>query len=78
VAGVTTVEFYDTEIERQLARDMDRLRGRLLGLIDVAGLPPDRARPMKELVKSLTYASQRELGETLTSQCAEAEPWLNS
>ena len=41
VAG-TTVEFYDTEVEGQLARDFDRLRGRLLGLIDVASCAPSR------------------------------------
>lgn len=61
----TTVEFFKTEHERQLARDFDRLRGRLLGLIDVANLDYEQARPMKELVKSLTYTSQRELGETM-------------
>ena len=50
----TTVEFYNTEHERQIARDMDRLRGRLLGLIDVANLDYEQAKPMKDLVKSLT------------------------
>lgn len=63
---VTTVEFFNTEHERQIARDFDRLRGRLLGLIDVANMDYEQAKPMKELVKSLTYTSQRELGETVT------------
>lgn len=61
----TTVEFFNTEHERQIARDFDRLRGRLLGLIDVANMDYEQAKPMKELVKSLTYTSQRELGETV-------------
>lgn len=61
----TTVEFYNTEHERQIARDFDRLRGRLLGLIDVANLDYDQAKPMKDLVKSLTYTSQKELVETV-------------
>jgi hypothetical protein len=67
----TTVEFYSTEHERQIARDMDRLRGRLLGLIDVANLDYDQAKPMKELVKSLTYTSQAELVRTVNSIVAD-------
>lgn len=61
----TTVEFFNTEHERKIARDFDRLRGRLLGLIDVANMDYEQAKPMKELVKSLTYTSQRELCETV-------------
>lgn len=61
----TTVEFYNTEEERQIARDFDRFRGRLLGLIDVANMDYEQARPMKELVKSLSYASQAELCRTV-------------
>ena len=67
----TTVEFFNTEHERQIARDFDRLRGRLLGLIDVANMDYEQARPMKELVKSLTYTSQRELGETVNKLLGE-------
>jgi hypothetical protein len=63
----TTVEFYTTEHERQIARDLDRLRGRLLGLIDVANLDYDQAKPMKELVKTLTYTSQAELIRTVNA-----------
>lgn len=69
----TTVEFYSTEHERKIARDFDRLRGRLLGLIDVANLDYDQARPMKELVKSLSYVSQRELVETVNKLLAPPE-----
>jgi len=67
----TTVQFYSTEHERQIARDMDRLRGRLLGLIDVANLDYDQAKPMKELVKSLTYTSQAELVKTVNAIVAD-------
>jgi hypothetical protein len=67
----TTVEFYETEHARQIARDMDRLRGRLLGLIDVANLDYDQAKPMKELVKSLTYTSQAELVRTVNRLLGE-------
>jgi hypothetical protein len=66
----TTVEFFNTEPERKIARDFDRLRGRLLGLIDVANLDYGQAQPMKELVKSLTYTSQRELCETVNKAIA--------
>lgn len=66
----TTVEFFKTEHERQIARDFDRLRGRLLGLIDVANMDYEQAKPMKELVKSLTYTSQRELCETVNKLLA--------
>lgn len=65
MAGAITVQFYNTEHERQIARDFDRLRGRLLGLIDVANMDYEQARPMKELVKSLTYTSQAELIRTV-------------
>lgn len=66
----TTVSFFHTEHERQIARDFDRLRGRLLGLIDVANMDYDQAKPMKELVKSLTYTSQRELCDTVNKLIA--------
>jgi hypothetical protein len=69
----TTVSFYNTEHERKIARDFDRLRGRLLGLIDVANMDYDQAKPMKELVKSLSYASQRELVETVKKIIADPE-----
>lgn len=69
----TTVEFYSTEHERQIARDFDRLRGRLLGLIDVADLDYEQSRPMKELVKSLTYTSQAELIRTVNKLIAPKE-----
>ena len=69
----TTVNFYDTEHERQIARDFDRLRGRLLGLIDVANIDYEQAKPMKELVKSLTYTSQGELVRTVTGLLSEGE-----
>ena len=67
----TTVEFFSTEHERKIARDFDRLRGRLLGLIDVANMDYEQAKPMKELVKSLTYTSQRELCETVNRALGE-------
>jgi len=69
----TTVEFYNTEHERRIAKDYDRLRGRLLGLIDVADMDYSQAQPMKELVKSLTYTSQAELIKTVNRIVAEGE-----
>lgn len=69
----STVEFFNTEHERQIARDFDRLRGRLLGLIDVANMDYEQAKPMKELVKSLTYASQAELVRTVNRKLSEGE-----
>lgn len=69
----STVEFFNTEHERQIARDFDRLRGRLLGLIDVANMDYEQAKPMKELVKSLTYASQADLVKTVNKKLSEGE-----
>lgn len=70
----TTVQFYNSEHERQIARDFDRLRGRLLGLIDVANMDYDQAKPMKDLVKGLTYTSQREIVQTVNNALSrEAE-----
>lgn len=60
----TSVTFYDTELERRLARDFDRLRARLFNLFEAMGLPPERTKAAKELVRSLTYDAQAALIES--------------
>jgi len=61
----TEVRWYESERERRLARDFDRLRARLLNVIELSHLPPVRERAARALIKDLTYESQSALIESL-------------
>lgn len=61
----TTSAHYRNELERDLARDFDRVRGRLMALVESMGLEDEQTAGAKSLIKTLTYQSQRELYETL-------------
>jgi hypothetical protein len=46
---------------RQMRVDMDRLRGRLFQLIELADLPPAKAQAFKGCVRATTYDAQADL-----------------
>jgi len=50
-----------TEAERVLHAEMNRLRGQLCGLIESWGLPERREEACKGVLKSLTYTSEEKL-----------------
>jgi hypothetical protein len=50
---------------RVLAEEMDRLRGRVLGMVEAVGFNPQQERGIKSVIKSLTYDSQAALAEIL-------------
>lgn len=53
----------NTAVEEAVAREMNRLRGRLLGFIEACGLPDSQERGMKQLTKSLTYDAEERIIE---------------
>lgn len=48
-----------------IAAHFDRMRGRILGLIESWGLPPSQERGCKAIFKSLTYDAEADIKETL-------------
>lgn len=56
----------DTEIEAAIHTELNRLRGRLCGLIESWGLDERREQACKQTLKVLTYDSEKLLVE-LTS-----------
>lgn len=52
-----------TEAEQLVATEMNRLRGRLAGLIESWGLDDQRTRAMIATLKSLSYDSEKTLKE---------------
>jgi hypothetical protein len=61
----------DEEFEAQFARDWDRCRGMLLGLIESFGLEHRHERAMASTLKSFTYDRQKEQLERIQSFLAE-------
>lgn len=53
-----------------IASHFDRLRGRILGLIESWGLPPTQERGAKSIFKSLTYDMEAEIN-TLFADATE-------
>lgn len=54
--------------DRLVSVEMNRLRGRLAGLIESWGLDERRERAMIQTLKSLTYDSERVLKELVTGE----------
>jgi hypothetical protein len=52
----------------QMRADMNRLRGRLFQLIELADLPPAQAQAFKGCVRATTYDAQAELEMKLRSR----------
>jgi hypothetical protein len=52
-------------IIEQVKIDMDRLRGRLFGLIEACGLPERQEAALKACVRNTTYDSQADLEAAL-------------
>lgn len=50
---------------RVMREHMNRLRGRLFGVIEAAGLPERQTNAMKGLVRTTTYDLQADLEESL-------------
>lgn len=48
-----------------VAREFNRLRGRLLGFVEACDLPDKQERAMKQLVKSLSYDAEERILEVL-------------
>lgn len=49
--------------DEAIASHFDRLRGRILGLIESWGLPASQERGAKSIFKSLTYDMERDINE---------------
>lgn len=56
--------------EELVAVELNRLRGRLCGLIESWGLPHRQERAAKQLVKSLSYDSEERILEAITQPTA--------
>jgi hypothetical protein len=57
----------EQEYGAQVSTEMNRLRGRLAGLVESWGLDERRERAMIATLKSLSYDSERVLKELLTA-----------
>lgn len=55
----------ETEAEEVLKAEMNRLRGRLCGLIESWGLPEKREEACKGILKQITYDSQERLKDLI-------------
>lgn len=53
------------ELTRNLAKDFDRQRALLCGLIEAMGLPEKQERQAVGLVKALSYEAQGRISRTL-------------
>ena len=53
------------EIEQEVHLGMDRLRGRLAGLIEACGLPERQERSLVSTMKSITYDQEQDLIDLL-------------
>lgn len=53
------------ELEKEIHKGMDRLRGRLAGLIEACGLPERQERSLVATLKSITYDHEAELIDLL-------------
>lgn len=54
--------------EEAIASHFDRLRGRILGLIESWGLPPAQERGAKQIFKSLTYDMEADIKELFAKE----------
>lgn len=50
---------------QQVRESMNRVRGRLFGAIEAAGLPDRQTNALKGLVRQTTYDAQTEMEQTL-------------
>lgn len=55
-----------SEVEDSIHAEMNRLRGRLCGLIESWGLDEKRESACKQTLKTLTYDSEKLLSELLS------------
>lgn len=55
-------------IEATVSEEMNRLRGRLCGLIESWGLPEKQERGAINTLKSLSYDAQKAITETLSKE----------
>ena len=60
--------------EEVVAEEFDRLRGRVLGLIESWGLPERQEEGAKQLYKALTYDTQKTVSELL-KMVAQGKAW---
>lgn len=56
----------DAAIE-QSRKHMDRLRGRLFGLVEAVGFEPKQEAALKRCIRTTTYDAQADLERTLRS-----------
>lgn len=56
----------DTLSDEAIASHFDRLRGRILGLIESWGLPAVQERGCKSIFKSLTYDMEADINKLFT------------
>lgn len=61
-----------------IASHFDRLRGRILGLIESWGLPPTQERGAKSIFKSLTYDMEAEINELFEELHEELDDLLEA
>lgn len=64
--------------DEAIASHFDRLRGRILGLIESWGLPPTQERGAKSIFKSLTYDMEAEINDLFEECRAEAQTALDA
>jgi len=50
---------------QQVRDDMNRLRGRLFGLVEATGMPTKQEDAFKSLIRQVTYDAQRDLEQTM-------------
>jgi hypothetical protein len=64
--------------EAVIASHFDRLRGRILGLIESWGLPVAQERGCKQIFKSLTYDMEAEIKQLFVELANENESLSDS
>lgn len=61
-------DFFTDDPEKIVHQEMNRLRGRLCGLIESWGLPERQERGAVATLKSLTYESEEKLIDAITEE----------
>lgn len=59
-----------SDLEKEIHQGMDRLRGRLAGLIEACGLPERQERSLVATMKSITYDQEEALIDLLDEESA--------
>lgn len=59
--SITESSSSPTHADKQIAREFNTLRGRVLGFIEACGLPERQEDGMKQTFKSLTYDAEQRL-----------------